>query len=143
MARTARLQKDEDRAAAVAQPGATRVSLNTLEANIAATTYLTGHTAQMAAAQDGTTDYAGDVEVPMILERLKSFTICMLIMRNGFVIIGKSAPADPANYNEQLGRDFAYEDAVRQAWQLLGFQMSSHLATMPPSDPDAHKAPSI
>ena len=57
-------------------------------------------------------------------------TICMITMKNGFVVIGKSAPADPLNYDETLGRKFAYEDAVRQVWPLEAYAL---LERMKPS----------
>jgi hypothetical protein len=55
-------------------------------------------------------------------------TICIVVMRNGFVIVGKSAPASPENFNPELGRTFAYEDAVRQAWPLMGFALREKLS---------------
>ena len=57
-------------------------------------------------------------------------TICMITMKNGFVVIGKSAPADPLNYDETLGRKFAYEDAVRHIWPLEAYLL---LEKMKPS----------
>ena len=49
-------------------------------------------------------------------------------MRNGFVVIGKSAPAAPKNFDAEKGRTFAYEDAVRQLWPLMGFALRDKLA---------------
>lgn len=40
---------------------------------------------------------------------------------NGFWLVGKSAPVDPSNYNDEYGRQLAYDDALRQAWPLLAF----------------------
>ena len=54
-------------------------------------------------------------------------TICLLTLNNGFVVIGKSAPADPENYDEALGDQFAYEDAVRQIWPLMAFSLRDKL----------------
>jgi len=48
-------------------------------------------------------------------------TVCILTMRNDFVVIGKSAPMDPANFDHAKGRRFAYEDAIRQLWPLMAF----------------------
>uniref|UniRef100_E6VGJ2 Uncharacterized protein n=1 Tax=Rhodopseudomonas palustris (strain DX-1) TaxID=652103 RepID=E6VGJ2_RHOPX len=64
-----------------------------------------------------------------IVEALKPLSICILVMRNGFVVIGKSAPASPANFNAELGRKFAYEDAIRQLWPLMGFSLRDRLAS--------------
>ena len=58
------------------------------------------------------------------------FTICMITMQNGFVALGESAPADPLNYDETLGRQFAYENAVRKLWPLEAYAL---LETMKPS----------
>lgn len=58
---------------------------------------------------------------------LNTVTICMLVMRNGFVVIGKAAPASRENYDAELGRQFAYEDAVRQLWPLLGYALRERL----------------
>jgi len=55
-------------------------------------------------------------------------SICILVMRNGFTIIGKSAPASPENFNAEYGRKLAYEDAVRQLWPLMGFALRDKLA---------------
>lgn len=54
-------------------------------------------------------------------------SICILEMKNGFIVIGKSAPASPANFNAELGRKFAYEDAIRQLWPLMGFALRERL----------------
>lgn len=55
-------------------------------------------------------------------------TVCILVMKNGFSIIGKSAPASPENFNAELGRKLAYEDAIRQLWPLEGYLLRSELA---------------
>lgn len=49
-------------------------------------------------------------------------------MQNGFTVIGKSAPASPENFNAELGRQFAYDDAVRQLWPLMGYALRDKLA---------------
>lgn len=56
-----------------------------------------------------------------------TMTIAVIRMENGFVILGKSAPASPENYNKDLGEKFAVEDAIRQAWQLEGYLLREQL----------------
>ena len=56
-------------------------------------------------------------------------TICILVMKNGFTVVGKSAPASPENFDPEKGRLFAYEDAVRQLWPLMGFALRDRLAS--------------
>lgn len=48
-------------------------------------------------------------------------TLAVLTLRNGYVVIGKSAPVCPANFDEGVGRQIAYADAVRQIWALEGY----------------------
>lgn len=57
-------------------------------------------------------------------------TICVLKMSNGFYITGESAPASPANFNAELGRKFAREQAVRKAWGFEGYALRERLAAM-------------
>ncbi|TXH45616.1 MAG: hypothetical protein E6Q97_31190 [Desulfurellales bacterium] len=93
-----------------------RVSLADIEAQIASEYRFTA-----ADAVHGLTP------PPPIVEPLKILSICILVMKNGFTVIGKSAPASPANYNRELGFKFARDDAIRQLWPLMGFNLRQHL----------------
>ncbi|TPN57158.1 Gp49 family protein [Mesorhizobium sp. B1-1-7] len=55
-------------------------------------------------------------------------TICVMKLTNGFVLVGKSAPADPANFNQELGAKFAREDCIRQMWPLEGYLLRELLS---------------
>jgi len=55
-------------------------------------------------------------------------TICILRMVNGFYITGESAPASPANFNADLGRKLARENAIRKAWGFEGYALREKLA---------------
>lgn len=59
---------------------------------------------------------------------LDTLTICLLVMANGFTIIGKSAPASPENFDAEKGKRFAYEDAIKQLWPLEGYALRERLA---------------
>ena len=91
---------------------APRVSLASMEAKIAARYDFTADTAVREAPVHGT---------------LKLLSICILVMKNGFSVIGKSAPASAANFNAELGRKLAYEDAIRQLWPLEGYALRERL----------------
>lgn len=54
-------------------------------------------------------------------------TICVLTLENGFTVTGQSACADPANYNQALGRQIAKEKAVQQIWPLEGYLLREDL----------------
>lgn len=81
----------------------------------------------IAARYDFTADRALEgLKVPVV-PGLEVLSICILVMRNGFTVIGKSAPASPENFNADLGRDYAYEDAIKQLWPLMGFALRDRL----------------
>lgn len=54
-------------------------------------------------------------------------TACCLVLTNGFTVMGTSACADPANFNEDLGQRLAYQDAFRQLWRLEGYRLRCDL----------------
>lgn len=56
-------------------------------------------------------------------------TVVIAKLENGFVLVGKSAPADPANFNEELGLQLAREDVIRQMWPLEGYALRERLAS--------------
>jgi len=94
---------------------APRVRLSDIEETIAACYYMSAYDAAATTAEP--------------LDRaLKNLTLCIVMMKNGFVVIGKSAPASPENFDAELGRKFAYEDAVRQLWPLMGFALRDRLS---------------
>ena len=56
-------------------------------------------------------------------------TICVLIMHNGYRIVGvNTGPVSSVNFDADLGRQYARENAIEQIWQLLGYELRSKLA---------------
>lgn len=68
---------------------------------------------------------------------LNLLTFCVLVLRNGFTVIGHSACASPENYNKEIGERIARENAERQIWPLLGFRLRDELARPVLTDADA------
>ena len=60
-------------------------------------------------------------------EELNPLTICVLRLKNGFMVIGHSASAMKENFDETIGRRLAREQAVKQIWQFLGFALRERL----------------
>lgn len=58
---------------------------------------------------------------------LECLTICVLTLKNGFTVVGKSACASPENYDAVLGYKIAREDARKQIWALEGYHLRSKL----------------
>ena len=50
-------------------------------------------------------------------------TFCVLVLRNGFTVTGESACASPENFDAEIGRRIARENAVAKVWPLLGFSL--------------------
>lgn len=98
---------------------APRVALADIEAAIQTIHFVPGDRAALAGEQNG----FGNTN----FEALRLLTICLVVMKNGFTIIGKSAPASPDNFDVKLGQKLAYEDAVRQIWPLMGFALRDRL----------------
>ena len=97
---------------------APRVSLADIEANIDTVAYIPGSV--ILDNHDGTYS-TGAYAAAMVL------TLCLVVTRSGFTIIGKSAPASADNFDAELGRKLAYEDAVRQLWPLMGYALREKL----------------
>ena len=57
-------------------------------------------------------------------------TFCVLVMRNGFTVTGESACASPENFDAEIGRKIARQNAVAKLWPLLGFRLRDRLAGM-------------
>lgn len=68
-------------------------------------------------------------------------TIAVITMKNGFTVIGKSAPASPENFDPEVGKTYAFEDAFRTLWQLEGYLLRERLHQLP-SAVDAGEATS-
>lgn len=60
--------------------------------------------------------------------RQGTLTICVITMRNGFMQVGKAAPADTRNFDPEVGERYAFEDAFRGLWHLEGYLLCERLA---------------
>lgn len=54
-------------------------------------------------------------------------TLCMLTLENGYTIKGLSACVDAAEFDMNLGRKYAFEDAIKQIWPLEGYLLAENL----------------
>ena len=54
-------------------------------------------------------------------------TLCLITLENGFTVKGLSACADPAEFNLELGRKYALEDAINQIWPLEGYLLAQNM----------------
>ena len=50
-----------------------------------------------------------------------------MVLQNGFTVSGESACASPENFDAEIGRNVARQNAVQKIWPLLGYQLKDTL----------------
>lgn len=96
---------------------APRVTPADLQANIKSEHYFT--------AADGID--AGIVAGYKYPGPLDLLTFCVLVLRNGFTVTGESACASPENFDPEIGRKIARQNAEQKIWPLMGYALRSQL----------------
>ena len=101
---------------------APRVTSADIKANIASEHYFT--------ASDG---FVGHQTMWPVKEctacpqALSLLTFCVLVLKNGFTVTGESACASPENFDAELGRKIARENAIAKVWPLMGYALKEQL----------------
>ncbi|MGS0648046.1 Gp49 family protein [Komagataeibacter melomenusus] len=57
----------------------------------------------------------------------RRLTVCALTLRNGFIVTGESAATSSENFDEDLGRKIARDNAREKIWQLEGYLLRQRL----------------
>ena len=105
---------------------APRVTPVDVEANIASEHYFTAADGYRSApCFDPNGQPADCLPPPAPLEPL---TFCVLVLRNGFTVTGESACASPENFDAEVGRKIARQNAMQKIWPLMGYELRSQLA---------------
>lgn len=55
-------------------------------------------------------------------------TLCVITMKNGWISTGFSAPADTRNFDAEVGKRYAYDNAFKPLWQLEGYLLREQLS---------------
>ena len=97
---------------------APRITPDDIAANISSEHYFT--------AADGIRG-ANDLECESG-DPLTLLTFCVIELRNGFTVTGESACASPENFNAEIGRKIARQNAVQKVWPLMGYELRSKLS---------------
>ncbi len=58
-----------------------------------------------------------------------TFTACLLVLENGYSVLGESACASPQNFDAELGRKIARSNAVNKIWPLEGYLLRDQLSS--------------
>lgn len=56
-----------------------------------------------------------------------TLTVCVIEMHNGWKQVGSNAPASEANFDPEVGKRYAYEDAFNALWRLEGYLLRDQL----------------
>ena len=56
-----------------------------------------------------------------------TMTLCVLALQNGFLVTGESAATSLENFNEEIGRKVAKENAKQKIWALEGYLLKDRL----------------
>lgn len=56
-----------------------------------------------------------------------TFTICLLTLKNGFNVSGESACASPKNFDAEIGKKIARDNAKQKIWSLEGYLLKQRL----------------
>ncbi|MGC1098543.1 Gp49 family protein [Pantoea agglomerans] len=59
---------------------------------------------------------------------LDLLTICVLVLKNGFTVTGESACASPENFDAEIGRKIARDNALQKIWPLEGYLLKQKLS---------------
>lgn len=97
---------------------APRVTPTDIENNISSEHYFT--------AREGCEGECGGGGGPYPVE-LGLLTFCVLVLRNGFTVTGESACASPENFDAELGKKIAKQNAVSKIWPLMGYKLKCDL----------------
>lgn len=101
---------------------APRITSADVQANIQAEYYFTAEEGVLGQRlADGNVDEETDLPLSLL-------TFCVLVLYNGFTVTGESACASPENFDAEIGRKIARENAINKVWPLMGYELKSQLA---------------
>lgn len=72
--------------------------------------------------------YKDAMDVLKGAESLSLLTFCVLTLSNGFTVTGESACASPENFDAEIGRKIARDNAVNKVWMLEGYLLKQNLS---------------
>lgn len=72
--------------------------------------------------------YSKDIpEAYKTSDALDTLTFCVIVLKNGFTVTGESACASPENFNAEIGRKIARDNARDKIWMLEGYLLKEKL----------------
>jgi hypothetical protein len=106
------------------QSDAQRVTLKDIEANILSEHYFTAWHGRIGAVHKDVYVMKDNSAAGLVdTLPLKLLTFCVFVLRNGFTVTGESACVNPGNFDAEIGRRVARENAVQKMWPLMGYAL--------------------
>ena len=73
-----------------------------------------------------------DIEMAVAGEEYAVFsrrlTVCVLTLQNGFLVTGESSCVSAENFDADLGRKIARDNAKNKVWELEGYALRQRIA---------------
>ena len=63
-----------------------------------------------------------------VVDSLNRLTFCIVVLRNGYTVTGESACVSPENFDAEIGRKIARQNAIDKCWPLFGFALAQELS---------------
>ncbi|MGM7742563.1 Gp49 family protein [Yersinia enterocolitica] len=81
-----------------------------------------------------TPEHIERVQVAGLYHRFPGTTviICCITLENGYTVTGESACASPENFDEEIGRRIAMDNAIHEIWGLEGYLLRQKLHEQSP-----------
>lgn len=58
-----------------------------------------------------------------------TLTVCALTLKNGYIVTGESAAASPENFDRDIGKKIARNNAREKIWALEGYLLRTKLSS--------------
>lgn len=74
-----------------------------------------------------------DIDAVIVSEQYHVFpkttlTVCALTLKNGFIVTGESAAVSVENFDKEIGRKIARENARNKIWSFEGYALRNKLS---------------
>ena len=105
---------------------APRVTPQDIEDSIGAEFFFCGQDAYESDSRESNR-ISGDMDIQSVHNAMRTLTLCVLVLKNGFTVTGESACASPENFDAELGRKIARQNAINKIWPLMGYALKQRL----------------
>jgi hypothetical protein len=107
---------------------APRITPADIEANIAREHYFTAGQGVLGESIWGLDEARFEKGTWNKTHSIDLLTFCVLVLKNGFTVTGESACASPENFDAEIGRKIARQNAIGKCWPLMGYELRGRLS---------------